>query len=153
MVPPRLLFPEDEVTGRQRLSSLEAESVPALPRLRSSPSRSLPRSPGLQALKQNGARPPSPHAFTAGASPASALPPQSRHHQRCPEQLRAPSVGMSLPAPWLWPFPHSPRLVNSPQGCHNKYTSQRKRGSERSPAAPQSCNPAGPGAAASSCAV
>lgn len=32
-VPPRLLFPEDEVTGLQRLSSLEAESVPALPRL------------------------------------------------------------------------------------------------------------------------
>lgn len=34
MVPPRLLFPENEVTGLQRLSSPEAESVPALPRLR-----------------------------------------------------------------------------------------------------------------------
>lgn len=42
--------------------------------------------------------------------------------------------------------------VNPPRGCDNKHASQRKRGSESSPAAPPSCNLAGPGAAASSCA-
>lgn len=161
MVPPRLLFPEDEVTGLQCLSSLEAESVPALPRLRaqpplhSSPSWSVPQGRGLQALKQNGVRPPAPHGLTARGPLASALPPSARQHQLRPKQLRAPSVGMSLPGPWLWPLPHSSSTgwLNPPQGWDNKYTSQRKRGSESSPAAPPCSNPAGPGAAASSCAV
>lgn len=136
MVPPRLLFPEDEVTGLQRLSSPEAESVPALPRLRarpplrSSPSWSVPRGRALQALKQNGVRPPAPHGFTAGG-PGFSSPPSSRHHQLCPEQL-LPFCGNVPPGPRLWPLPHSPSTgwFSPPQGCDNKSTSQRKRGNE-----------------------
>lgn len=47
-VPPRLLFPADEVTGLRRLSSVEGESVPPWPRHRAQPPRrsSLP-SPAL----------------------------------------------------------------------------------------------------------
>lgn len=123
MVPPRLLFPEDEVTGLQCLSSLEAESVPALPRLpaqlplHSSPSWSVPQGRGLQALKQNGVRPPAPHGLTARGPLASALPPSARHHQLCPKQLRAPSVPPGVMA-----------LASSPQSQHRLVKSSTRLG-------------------------
>lgn len=114
----------------------------ARPPLRSSP-------PWLQVLQQNGGGAAAPHGLTAGgpalSSPAitSTVPTAA-----CPVRGNGP------PGPRLCLPPHtvSTGRVNPPRGCGNKHTSQTKRGSESSPAAPPSCNLAGPGAAASSCA-
>lgn len=127
-VPPRLLFPADEVTGLQRLSSAEGESVPALPRCRARPPRPppcpmltwqrcrarRPSSAGFRLCSNVVSGPPAPLRLRCRMPPGLSFPlhgptaTSSRQHRGAafqshlsirPQRPHVPTVRTSLPAP------------------------------------------------------